>query len=412
MTSKIQSQHRPSHIPAMDGIRLLAVVLVMLHHVTGTPDGPFLHHLFGMQHGNGIGSPLFFVLSGLLLTKVILSARNTENRYRNFLTRRMLRTVPLYVAYMVAAVVITMISTGAMPSNIWVFALLLQNTFVEAANQTGSALPVYHFWSLAMQDQFYLFWPLLLWKCNSIRRMRQLCYAVIVLSLLARIIIAHPAIPFLRPEVLIFSLPSRAGELCLGALIALENSEQTLLTPALRYALLPLSLICGTWMWFGLDVRNGMGSTLGIQLIALVAAGLIAVTLAPCSWPSRILSSPLIAMGGKKYSFSMYVFHPAMLHLCSNLNIPSKGIRLGLFAVTTVLASALSYRFYERPFLQLPIGRPKPKAQPESLKPADTTAPNPGFIASTWPNNSRCTSSTEAAYSSASMTARKGKHRP
>lgn len=382
ISPKTQSQHRPSHIPALDGIRLLAVLLVILHHTTGTPDGSFLHHLLSIQHNNGIGSPLFFVLSGMLLTRVILSARDTENRYRNFLARRMLRTVPLYVAYMVAAVIITMISTGTTPHNLWVFVLMLQNTFVDTASQTGSAIPVYHFWSLAVQDQFYLFWPLMLWSCTSTRKMRQLCYAVVVLSLLARIIIAHPAIPFLRPEVLILSLPSRAGELCLGALVALESREQTLLTPVLRNSFLPLCLICGTWMWFGLDVRDGMGSTLGLQIIALIAAGLITVTLIPYSWPSRILGSRLIAQGGKKYSFAMYVFHPAMLHLCIHLNIPSKGIRLGLFAVATMLASVLSYRFYERPFLQLPIGRSKPKPQPESLEPTDTTVPTPRFIAS------------------------------
>lgn len=372
-----QPRHRSSYIPALDGIRFLAILLVILHHVTGTPDGSFLHHLVSIQYGNGLGSPLFFILSGLLLTKVILSARNSENRYRNFLTRRMLRTVPLYVAYMVGAVVITVIATGVMPHKLWVFGFLLQNTFIEATGQTGSTVPLYHLWSLAMQDQFYFFWPLLLWSCNSTRRMRQLCYTIVVLSLLSRILIAHPAITFLKPELLIFSLPARAGELCLGALIALESREQTFLSPALRYALLPLALICGTWMWFGLDVRSSMGSTLGIQLIALVAAGIVTTTLVPYSWPARILGSRYVALGGKNYSFAMYMFHPATLHLSMHLHLPSKAARLAFFAISTMAASALSYHLYERRFLQLSLGRPRRKPQPEPSAVTDTATASP-----------------------------------
>jgi peptidoglycan/LPS O-acetylase OafA/YrhL len=366
---------RPTYVAALDGIRLLAVLLVILHHLTRGSRTSILLHLIGLQRGNGIGPTLFFVLSGVLLTTVILAARNTENRYRNFLLRRVLRIFPLYFAYLIVAVAATWIFSGAPLRNLWVFAFFLQNTFVNAAATTGSVLPMYHLWTLAVQDQFYLFWPLLLWKCDSTRRMRYLCYSCIALSFLARVLIAHSVF---TPELLGRTLPSRAGEMCLGALIALESRERTIFTPILRRSLLPLSLSCAVWMWFGLDITTPAGSVLGLQLIALACAALIAAALTPGSWTARALGSRYIALGGKQYAFAMYIFHPLMLNICvDHLGIRSKAIQLAVFGIATVLISHLSYRYIESPFLHLPIGRSKVQAiakapQPVTVKMAQT----------------------------------------
>ncbi len=113
------SRKRPNHIPALDGVRLVAVGLVILHHLTSGAHTSFFLHLIDMQHDNGIGPPLFFVLSGTLLTKVILDARNAENRYRNFLLRRMLRIFPLYFGYLGLLTFATWIETGKLPSYLW-----------------------------------------------------------------------------------------------------------------------------------------------------------------------------------------------------------------------------------------------------------------------------------------------------
>jgi peptidoglycan/LPS O-acetylase OafA/YrhL len=344
---------RASYIPALDGIRLLAVILVVLHHLTrGSATSAFLH-LIGLQRNNGIGPTLFFVLSGVLLTTVILNSRNAPRRYPNFLMRRVLRIFPLYFGYLTLAVVATWIITGAPPQNLWVFAFFLQNNFLHAASNTGSVIPMYHLWTLAIQDQFYLLWPPLLWKCDSTRSMRRLCFGLIGLSLLARIVIAHP---YLSPEIFGRILPSYVGAMALGALISLEAREQTLLTPILRRAFLPLTLLCGIWMWHGLNIQTTLGSIVGLQLIALVCGALIVAALAPRSWTARILGSKYFALGGKKYAFAIYIFHPLLLDLCMRLNA-SKGVRLAVFAAVTMAISAISYRWFERPFLQMPVGR-------------------------------------------------------
>jgi peptidoglycan/LPS O-acetylase OafA/YrhL len=237
--------------------------------------------------------------------------------------------------------------------NVWVFALFLQNTFLTAASKTGSVLPMYHLWTLAVQDQFYLLWPLLLWRCDSIRKMRYLCLAGIILSFGARMIITHPS---LTPELFGRILPARAGEMCLGALVALDLRERTALSSLLRKALLPLSAVLAIWMWHGLSLTTSFGSVIGLQLIAVTSAALIAAALKPSTWTARVLGSKFFALGGKKYAFAMYVFHPLMLEICMSVPIASKGLRLTLFAISTVLISGLSYRYLESFFLHMKVG--------------------------------------------------------
>jgi peptidoglycan/LPS O-acetylase OafA/YrhL len=353
MIGVVERHTRSKHIPALDGVRLLAVALVMLHHLTRGSQTSIVLHLMGLQVGNGLGPPLFFVLSGVLLTTVIIEARGTEHRYRNFLTRRALRILPLYLAYLGVAMVATFLFTGRHMQNVWVFAFFLQNTFLTAASKTGSVLPMYHFWTLAVQDQFYILWPLLLWKCDSVRKMRYLCMGGIILSLGARIIITHPS---LTPELFGRILPAHAGEMCLGALLALDLREETALSSMLRKAFLPLSAILAIWMWHGLSLTTSFGSVIGLQLIAFTSAALIAAALRPSTWTARVLGSKFLALGGKKYAFAMYVFHPLMLTMCMSLPIASKGLRLALFATSTVVISGLSYRYVESYFLHRKVG--------------------------------------------------------
>jgi peptidoglycan/LPS O-acetylase OafA/YrhL len=353
MIGAVERHTRSKHIPALDGVRLLAVGLVMLHHLTSGSHASIVLHLVGLQAGNGLGPPLFFVLSGVLLTTVIIDARGTEHRYRNFLTRRALRIFPLYLGYLGVAMVATFWLTDRHLHNVWVFALFLQNTFLTAASKTGSVLPMYHLWTLAVQDQFYLLWPLLLWRCDSIRKMRYLCLAGIILSFGARIIITHPS---LTPELFGRILPARAGEMCLGALVALDLRERTALSSLLRKALLPLSAVLAIWMWHGLSLTTSFGSVIGLQLIAVTSAALIAAALKPSTWTARVLGSKFFALGGKKYAFAMYVFHPLMLEICMSVPIASKGLRLTLFAISTVLISGLSYRYLESFFLHMKVG--------------------------------------------------------
>jgi len=353
MADAAELSTQPKYIPSLDGVRFLAVGFVLLHHLSRGSHSSLLLHLIGLQEGNGIGPTLFFVLSGVLLTPVILNARNNENRYRNFLTRRVLRIFPLYFAYLAVAVVATALLTGHRLQHVWVFAFFLQNTFLNTAADTGSVLPMYHLWTIALQDQFYILWPLLLWRCDSTRSMRHLCYAIIVLSFATRVVIAHPALTF---DIFGRVLPARAGEMSLGALLALDLREKGPLASVLRRSFLPLTAVLALWMWHGLSFQTPLGSIFGLQLIALASAALVALAVKPDSLPARLLGSKYMALGGKKYAFAMYIFHPFILGICTQLPLASKGLRLALFGIGTLVISGLSYRYYESYFLHLKLG--------------------------------------------------------
>jgi peptidoglycan/LPS O-acetylase OafA/YrhL len=369
MTDVAEQHTRSKYIPALDGVRFLAVAFVILHHLTSGSHSSFVLHLIGLQVGNGLGPTLFFVLSGVLLTTVILDNRGTQHRYRNFLARRALRIFPLYLGYLGVAAVATFLLAGRHIQHAWVFALFLQNTFLTAASETGSVLPMYHLWTLAVQDQFYLLWPLLLWKCDSVRKLRYLCATGIILSFGARLIITDPS---LTPELFGRILPARAGEMCLGALLALDLREETTLTSILRKAFLPLSAVLAIWMWHGLSLITSLGSVIGLQLIAVTSAALIAVALKPSTWIAQVLGSKLFALGGKKYAFGMYIFHPLMLKICLTLPIASKGLRLGLFGMGTVVVSGISYRYIESFFLHMKVGATSSKVGVTSSPVRDT----------------------------------------
>ena len=357
---------RHIHLPALDGIRLLAVALVMLHHVTGGSHATFLQHLVGMQHGNGVGRLLFFVLSGALLTTILDETRSTEGRYRHFLARRALRIFPLYFGYLLAAALATFVVTGFGPRHFWVYCLFVQNIFVHTAEQTGSILHTYHLWTIAVQDQFYLLWPLLLWRAKTLRQMRLLCIAGIAASWLVRVLILSSGLPM---EPLLRSLPAVAGCMCLGGLIALERRERTWLTPLLLRSFAPLSIACALWMWHGLDFNSSLGSLAGYPLAAACGA-LISTAMQPASLASRILAARPIAMAGRKLAFGLYMLHPLALDLCvRHMASQPKPVRLAVFLAGTVALSWLSYRFLESPFLRLGRSNPVPQKVQQNHSP-------------------------------------------
>jgi hypothetical protein len=125
-------------------------------------------------------------------------------------------------------------------------------------------------------------------------------------------------------------------------------------------------------MWHGLNLVSSLGSVVGLQLIALTSAALIAAALQPSTWIARVLGSKFFALGGKKYAFAMYIFHPVMLAICLNLPIASKGLRLALFGIGTIAISGVSYRYYESFFLHMKLGvtAPQPPRYRSSLQDA------------------------------------------
>src|SRR5271168_1894347 len=172
-----------SRVPQLDAVRGIAILLVML--VNTSEKYPELH----LQHfiANGwMGVDLFFVLSGFLITGILLDTRSSEHYFKTFYARRVLRILPLYYSVLVFMFVVVPLLRPADAHSIferaspwWAFPLFLQNFLV--ARSTNATGPLGVAWSLAIEEQFYLLWPLVVRYC-PIRLLRRLATILILLS--------------------------------------------------------------------------------------------------------------------------------------------------------------------------------------------------------------------------------------
>ncbi len=165
---------------------------------------------------------LFFLLSGFLITGILWDSLGEPHWWRNFYARRTLRIFPLYfgtlLLVMAAAALVGAFRQAA--SQIWIPALFLQNMpyLIDQVDHIGSPLSLFHFWSLAVEEQFYLVWPFLLLLQKSQRSARRLCVTVFALSFVFRVLIVK-----FNPhwQEYVEFLLSRGGELAVGCWLAI-----------------------------------------------------------------------------------------------------------------------------------------------------------------------------------------------
>src|SRR5580693_7177583 len=203
-------------IPQLDAVRGLAVLLVLLHN---TDVYPSLH--LGLIADNGwMGVDLFFVLSGFLITGILLDTKQSGRYFENFYARRCLRIWPLYYSALLFMLVIVPLFRpseapaifGARSSPWWAYPLFLQNFLIPIPTSAAGLLGVT--WSLAVEEQFYLVWPLVVRFCTE-AQLRRIATAVIFVS---------PALRFylVRHQVNIYSNTfCRLDGLMAGALLAI-----------------------------------------------------------------------------------------------------------------------------------------------------------------------------------------------
>ena len=168
-------------------MRGCAVLLVLFHHL-----GNNLEYALKVRHSTlwpgrigWIGVELFFVLSGFLITGILHDSKGTPGYFRNFYARRVLRIFPLYYATLLVFATLHWLAPLGFPlesQELWVW-MLTYLTNVGMVWQGFGGLA--HFWSLAVEEHFYLFWPLVVWRLNR-RQLMRLAVAVWVISLALR----------------------------------------------------------------------------------------------------------------------------------------------------------------------------------------------------------------------------------
>jgi peptidoglycan/LPS O-acetylase OafA/YrhL len=366
------------HLPVLDGVRGLAVLMVLLLHFVGSmlPTTLAERVIVGVTNYGSYGVELFFVLSGFLITGILYDARNKPNYFRNFYMRRLLRIFPLYygvlaLVFWVAPLVPplrgpTLDYLVDRQAWAWLYAV----NFYIAKHGEWSLSYLDHFWSLSIEEHFYFAWPLVVFLLA--RRPRVLIAASLTASLgamLARFVGSAAGLSWWTTYVF---TPFRLDGLALGAFLAVTARQpgglDRLARALPRAAAAAGGLLAVTFVWTRLVSRQGLELVLPVRaslILVLLACLLVWALLAPeRSVTSRFFRSRSLVFLGT-YSYGVYVYHHFIsYYLTTNRTelelarwLGSHGLAVALQATLGASASLaiayLSYELFEKRFLGL-----------------------------------------------------------
>ena len=336
--------------PALDGVRALAVAAVMTYHL-GADWLP----------GGFLGVDVFFVLSGFLITSILLDQATETGRirYGDFFARRARRLLP--ALYLLLLAVCAWSAFIAMPRQIgdlrgaglaaityvanWFFMLTGQSYFDQMAGPS----PLEHTWSLAIEEQFYLVWPLLL--LFFVRRFSpRVTVGLLAVGTLASVGLMALTYDTGDPSIAYFGTLTRAHELLVGAILAIAVHRGLSVSPQWRWTgwLALVGLCCAFALVSDTGAFYYRGGSLAVCLVVawlllLLGAG------APGGGPTRALSwGPVVALG--IISYGVYLWHWPLILWLTPLATGLDGLALdGLRIGATLAIATASYFAIERP---------------------------------------------------------------
>ena len=332
------SEFKFRHYPELDGFRGLAVLLVVVGHVVLFSRG--VH-----SHLGSLGVLLFFVLSGFLITGVLLNEKDARGRISlsNFYLRRVLRLAPALLIFL--AVVTALIYVGEIVDVPWYEVVV---GLFYMANIVGHSLPLGHLWSLSLEEQFYAMWPWLVARL-PMRRLLFIAAAITCAVAIARMLTIwngwfayNSGMVYRRPWFRIDSIMVGCW-LCVAISDDIWRARVTRLVAAISPALVWATLL----VWTLLEGRIFPTAFLTVQtvLCAMVLGRLI---LAPTPLLSQIFSNPILRHLGK-ISYGLYLWQQLFVD-----NPNSHWGLLQRFPINVIVALAiaeLSYWLVEVRFL-------------------------------------------------------------
>ena len=362
-----------TRFPALDGIRGLAVTMVFLEHYGGgAHGGAALQLLNGIRSRMGAGVDLFFVLSGFLITGILFDTRQDSRFFTRFFARRSLRIFPVvYLLFSVLALLTPVLGYEWQARQAW-FLVYLGNFFANA-DPSLYALPssvwkpaevtFSHLWSLCVEEQFYLLWPLVVWSVRDRVKLLWVSAGLCLLALGLRVAAVASWSPELAERWLKRSLPFKLDALLFGAMLALllRGPAADRVQRACRW--LFLAGLAAMLLVHALSpaYTSPWDLTLGMTATALMGTGLVGMTLRS-GLAARVFGwRPLRVLG--RYSYGFYVYHlvwryfwiQVLVWLVDLTHSKALGGLLALplgFAATFLLAK-LSYDLVEVRFLRL-----------------------------------------------------------
>ncbi len=319
-----------ARILPLDGVRGLAVCLVFLYHCTVlVPTNLSEEVVSHLMFLNGLAPLLFFVLSGFLITGILTKSREEPHYFRTFYIRRALRIFPLYFAVVVLALVVLpkffpnnakVQSFGRVGDDAWMYWVFMQNFGIALAGDFRHGI-LDVTWSLAIEEQFYFVWPLVVYSLSN-RALARVCVGLIAFGFLYRCLLvfvldAHPITAYV-------STFARLGSLAMGSLLALGWKQPGLVERLRRPgAWAAAATVPFIWVFTGSERLAGVdffattgfrggpySRTLGDLAVLFGLAGLMitCLTAKPGSLFYRVLGGRFFTTMAL-YSYGIFLFH-------------------------------------------------------------------------------------------------------
>jgi len=356
------------YVPALDGLRAFAVLAVIAYHMKAN-----------WAPGGLLGVTMFFVLSGYLITGLLLKEYDKSGTISlsNFWLRRVRRIIPAVVFAVLGTGLLCVLFDHALLTKMRpdvIPTLLFVNNWWQIFHNVsyfaalGEPSPLTHYWSLAIEEQFYVIWPVALLICLKFGVRKDLLFkgtiVLAVISALEMIILFDPS---QDPSRVYYGTDTRAFSLLIGSALAFAWPYQSLteergndLTPngRLVFNLVGVAAIVGLIIMIALT--NGFAPFIyrgGLLICSLLTAVAIAVMVHPISWIGRFFQlRPLVWVG--KCSYSMYLWHyPIILVMTSGNMVGEAPLWLRLIQLAVIFGvSAFSFYLVEDPIRKGAIG--------------------------------------------------------
>jgi peptidoglycan/LPS O-acetylase OafA/YrhL len=362
-----------SHVPSLDGVRGLAIFLVVFNHIVPLSDHSgirLVDILAQLRDCSWIGVYLFFALSGFLITGILVDTLEARHYFRVFYVRRALRIFPPYYGFIIVLLLLT--KTLHFHWGGWQYFYLTYSANLAVWRSDPlflSHFRIEHFWSLQVEEQFYFVWPLIVYRFRSRARLILICLMMCFFALILRVSLVSAHASSIGTNFLPYSLTlCCCDNLLYGCILALlirtSWRKKMQRWAPFTFAACTVLVIMERIIHRGTPWTNGFFMpTLGFSLIGIGSASLIAMSLHPSTCAHRLFRLSIFRFLGR-YSYGLYIFHysvygflAAPLHNLFVQHLHSRVLgtllSVGVVAVVSLLLALVSYHLYEIHFLRL-----------------------------------------------------------
>lgn len=358
-SSTFETPVLPKYIPQLDGLRAVAILSVMLFH----------QQIPGFNMG-WAGVQLFFVISGFLITGILLDTKTSSHYFRNFYARRFIRIFPVYYLGLGAVIVIALIFRWGI-GDVWYYVLYIQNHLLAVNNWRVQFPALFnHSWSLAVEEQFYILWPLIIYALD-VKKLKIATIFLFFFALLSRTFLLFFT---QNPNLQFMILPTQVDALAAGSFLAIilrEGNAQTLrrlsawsagLLLLSGIGIVALALRTGyDAYWVPAGWGNSRSNLVLFSLMSIFFASLLYVSIFSKSALKSVLEHPWLRHIGK-ISYGLYLYHYPIFVSADLIALETVGGEPDtLYYITEViltfglsyLLAILSWKWFETPILKL-----------------------------------------------------------